>query len=84
MPDHDWLGELNENDQQKIIALVRSFATPDDLQSFIKTSQETHREQERRAWAWDMVKKFAAALILIGGAIAAAKNIITSEWFHRP
>lgn len=75
----DWLEEFNTNDRNKITVLVRSFTTPEDLEKFITQTQEVHRETARRAWAWDIVKKVAAAIVLLAAAATAIKNFIAAD-----
>lgn len=75
MGDHEeWIAEFNERDRAKLAVLVRSFATPEDLQHFISTTQQVHKEQEHRAWAWKLLIKLATAVVLLAGAFAAVRN----------
>ena len=55
---------LSERDREKIMVLMRSFATGEDLAAFIAMTQAVHKEQEHRAWAWGVIKKVAAGIVL--------------------
>lgn len=83
MPDNGqtFLDSMNNEDREKLVVLTKSFATAEDLKRFIKMSQTVHNEQERRKWAWDIMKKTAAAIVLFAAAIAAVRNGMAGDWW---
>jgi 2-phosphoglycerate kinase len=74
---------LSERDREKVDVILRSFATGEDLAAFIEMTQAVHKEQAHRAWAWGVVKKTAALIVLLGGAMGVIKAGLSPEWFTK-
>lgn len=79
----DFLNDLNTADAAKLQVLLRQFATAEDMADFFKMTREVHKEQDRRRWVWDILKKTAAAIVLFAGAVTAVWNLMGTWWGTR-